>query len=89
MNSTDKQAVLNPSLAEIFQAATPLVLIICSTCLGIAALMAHEVTDSVRISFAGAAATGYGAAAGLARSPTGKPAIKQEIAKADNVDVTI
>lgn len=87
MNSTDKGGDRS-TVADALQAATPLTLIVCSSVVGIAALFAPNLPDAVRISFAGALATGYGSAAGLGRSPNPKESsgIKQ-INRAENVDV--
>lgn len=85
MNSTDKQAAT--PVAEILQASTPHCLALCAALVSIAALFSDS-TDSVKIAFAGAAATGLGAAAGLARSPQDKSGVKQ-ISNAENVDVNL
>ena len=84
MNSSDNHENRMP---ETLQASTPLILCICATVIGTVALLSNA-TDSVKISFAGAVATGFGAAAGLARSPQDKAGVK-EITRADNVDVKL
>jgi hypothetical protein len=85
MNSTDKRTAT--PIAEILQASTPHCLAICAALISIAAILSNS-TDSVKIAFAGAAATGLGAAAGLARSPDSKAGVKQ-ISNAENVDVNL
>jgi len=76
-------------ISEILNSTTPVVLVVCATILGVAGLFAPNITDSVRISFAGATATGFGAAAGLARSPKEKQSGVEQIQKAENVDVNL
>lgn len=74
-------------IAEIVQECIPGVLAVAATAIAIAALLSDG-SDSVKIAFAGAASTGLGAAAGLAQS-SGKKTGTQEIAKAENVGLTI
>lgn len=76
-------------LDEIFNSFNPIALVMGATILGVAGLFAPDVSDSVRISFAGAAATGFGAAAGLARSPERKGSVVDSIQRADKVDVSM
>lgn len=90
--NSDRGNAFAEALPEVFQAFTPMVIIVSATCLGTVALTAPNLTDAVRMAFAGTIAAGYGSAGGLARSPQrvnkDQSGIKT-INKADNVDVNI